>query len=183
MHSCAPVAIHPIYTHLLPSGRWNNDRYLDIIPTKATAVSLPEIEGEGPLSQYINANYIAGSAGQPKQFIAAMGPKEDTLGAWWRMIWHEHAQAVVMLTNVTEKGKKKCANYLPRLEEVIRPPTHGPPFEISLLNREVNHDYMVSTLLIKHAGEERKITHYWYHTVSPKAALTCNLRVALRAYF
>jgi hypothetical protein len=65
------------------------------------------------MSAYINANRIAGASGQPNQFIAAMGPKEETIGEWWRMIWQEKVQAIVMLTNVVERGKRKCEDYVP----------------------------------------------------------------------
>jgi protein tyrosine phosphatase len=74
---------------------------------------LPELAHAGPMSAYINANRIAGASGQPNQFIAAMGPKEETIGEWWRMIWQEKVQAIVMLTNVVERGKRKCEDYVP----------------------------------------------------------------------
>jgi len=43
-------------------------------------------------------------------------------------------------------------------------PSHRRPFEISLLRREVSHDFIASTLQIKHGKKKRELKHYWYHT-------------------
>jgi len=40
---------------------------------------LPLIESEGILSTYINANYVHGAAGEPRRYIAAMGPLPDSV--------------------------------------------------------------------------------------------------------
>jgi hypothetical protein len=37
------------------------------------------IESEGILSTYINANYVHGAAGEPRRYIAAMGPLPDSV--------------------------------------------------------------------------------------------------------
>ena len=33
------------------------------------------------------------------------GPKQNTLDDFWRMIWQDDVQAIVMLTNLKEAGK------------------------------------------------------------------------------
>lgn len=38
---------------------------------------------------------------------------EATVNDWWRMVWEQHAHFVLMLTNVEEYNKTKCAKYWP----------------------------------------------------------------------
>lgn len=65
--------------------------------------------GNDAMSTYINANYIPGPDGETRKYIAAMGPKTNTLGHFWRMIWENKVQAIVMTTNTVENRKDKCA--------------------------------------------------------------------------
>ena len=41
------------------------------------------------------------------------GPMRKTLVDHWRMIWQEHAHAIVMVTNIKEGKKIKCQQYWP----------------------------------------------------------------------
>lgn len=45
------------------------------------------------------------------------GPMENTVCDFWRMIWEQHLQIVLMLTNLEEYNKMKCAKYWPDKEE------------------------------------------------------------------
>jgi len=38
---------------------------------------------------------------------------ENTLSDFWRMIWEHHLEMVLMLTNLEEYSKTKCAKYWP----------------------------------------------------------------------
>lgn len=42
---------------------------------------------------------------------------ENTVCDFWRMIWEQHLQLVLMLTNLEEYSKTKCAKYWPDKEE------------------------------------------------------------------
>ena len=42
-----------------------------------------------------------------------MGPKQETVGAFWRMISENKVQAVLMVTGLLEKGTEKCFRYWP----------------------------------------------------------------------
>lgn len=45
-----------------------------------------------------------------KAFIATQGPKEESKGHFWRMVWANNVSVVIMLCNFKENGK---VSYLP----------------------------------------------------------------------
>ncbi|XP_061170744.1 receptor-type tyrosine-protein phosphatase epsilon-like [Saccostrea echinata] len=61
-------------------------------------------------SDYINANFIEGTK-KPDEYIAAQGPRQNTLTDFWSMIWQENVAQIVMLTNLKEGNKIKCTKY------------------------------------------------------------------------
>uniref|UniRef100_A0A8C1Q1C5 Receptor-type tyrosine-protein phosphatase alpha n=1 Tax=Cyprinus carpio TaxID=7962 RepID=A0A8C1Q1C5_CYPCA len=92
------------------------NRYVNILPckhayTRATRVHLTSLEGV-PDSDYINASYINGYQ-EKNKFIAAQGPKEETVNDFWRMIWEQNTATIVMVTNLKERKECKCAQYWP----------------------------------------------------------------------
>ena len=72
-----------------------------------------------------------------------LGPTKQTLVDFWRLVWQERPQCIVMVTNVVEEGKTKCEQYWPSREEGSQ--TFG-PFDVSLLNEVTLPDYTVRTL-------------------------------------
>uniref|UniRef100_A0A8C2CSU7 Receptor-type tyrosine-protein phosphatase alpha n=1 Tax=Cyprinus carpio TaxID=7962 RepID=A0A8C2CSU7_CYPCA len=89
------------------------NRYVNILPckhayTRATRVHLTSLEGV-PDSDYINASYINGYQ-EKNKFIAAQGPKEETVNDFWRMIWEQNTATIVMVTNLKDT---KEVNYWP----------------------------------------------------------------------
>ncbi|CAJ0952696.1 unnamed protein product [Ranitomeya imitator] len=72
---------------------------------------LSPIEGV-PDSDYINASFINGYQ-EKNKFIAAQGPKEETVNDFWRMIWEQNTATIVMVTNLKERKECKCAQYWP----------------------------------------------------------------------
>ncbi|OBS66816.1 hypothetical protein A6R68_04658 [Neotoma lepida] len=74
-------------------------------------VHLTPVEGV-PDSDYINASFINGYQ-EKNKFIAAQGPKEETVNDFWRMIWEQNTATIVMVTNLKERKECKCAQYWP----------------------------------------------------------------------
>ncbi|WAR12822.1 LAR-like protein, partial [Mya arenaria] len=53
---------------------------------------------------------------KPQQYIATLGPTSKQLGdfsLFWKMIWQQRVEKVVMVTNLTEQGYPKCEQYWP----------------------------------------------------------------------
>ena len=82
------------------------DRYKDIRCFKNNYISI------GDERKYINASYI-GVIFKANYFITTQAPKDKTINDFWGMVYQEKVKVVVMLCNLEEGGKKKCANYLP----------------------------------------------------------------------
>ncbi|CAI2350585.1 unnamed protein product [Caenorhabditis sp. 36 PRJEB53466] len=66
----------------------------------------------GLSSDYIHANYL-GTAHNPKRFICAQGPLENTQHSFWAMALQEKVECIIMLCNCIEKMKMKCHQYWP----------------------------------------------------------------------
>ncbi|KAJ8013603.1 hypothetical protein DPEC_G00031480 [Dallia pectoralis] len=87
------------------------NRYPNILPYDHSRVVLTPLDGK-PSLDYINASYIDGYT-EKNKFIAAQGPKEETVADFWRMIWEQKSATIVMLTNLKERKEDKCYQYWP----------------------------------------------------------------------
>ncbi|KAF6110972.1 protein tyrosine phosphatase receptor type E [Phyllostomus discolor] len=91
------------------------NRYPNILPNDHTRVVLSQVDG-APCSDYINASYIDGYK-EKNKFIAAQGPKQETVNDFWRMIWEQKAATIVMLTNLRERKEEEKKH--PRLKSIF----------------------------------------------------------------
>uniref|UniRef100_A0A7N6F7V1 Receptor-type tyrosine-protein phosphatase alpha n=1 Tax=Anabas testudineus TaxID=64144 RepID=A0A7N6F7V1_ANATE len=73
------------------------NRYVNILPCDNISFDLFVLQG------YQEKN----------KFIAAQGPKEETVNDFWRMIWEQNTATIVMVTNLKERKECKCAQYWP----------------------------------------------------------------------
>lgn len=84
-------------------------------------------------TDYINANYVNMVIPNDcvNRYIATQGPMQSTIVEFWRMIQQESSNFIVMLTTIMERGRVKCAQYWPSLNEEIQ---LTPTFKIKLLS-------------------------------------------------
>uniref|UniRef100_A0A8W8P0A2 protein-tyrosine-phosphatase n=1 Tax=Magallana gigas TaxID=29159 RepID=A0A8W8P0A2_MAGGI len=98
---------------------------------------------------------------QENRYIATQGPTQNTVGDFWLMVWQEHVEQIVMLTNLIEGSKKKCYQYWPDLEETMA---------CGMLTLHIDRErhyacYSIRVLRltnIKQGNESRTITQYHY---------------------
>ncbi|VDI37498.1 receptor-type tyrosine-protein phosphatase beta [Mytilus galloprovincialis] len=133
------------------------NRYTNILPFDHSRVKLIGIEDETG-SDFINANYIPGKKSK-REFIATQGPLPSTKEEMWRMIWEQNVSSVVMLTQLIERGRKKCEIYWPEntnekmfLGDII--------VEVETLSHL--SDYTLRTIALRLGDVERRIKHYNY---------------------
>ncbi|KAL3882800.1 hypothetical protein ACJMK2_029107 [Sinanodonta woodiana] len=159
----------------------SKNRYTNILPYDHSRVKLLPIEDEEG-SDYINANYIQGYNSK-REYIAAQGPLPSTRDDFWRMVWEQSAEIIVMLTKCTEKGRVKCDKYWPDVNE---PVFHG-ELIVNVSSESTLGDYIIRVIQLRLAQITKKVYHFsflnWPDMGCPKApAALLNFVTSVRTY-
>ncbi|GJQ88521.1 hypothetical protein Trydic_g4932 [Trypoxylus dichotomus] len=132
------------------------NRFTNLAAYDHTRVKL-EIIDRDPHSNYINANYIDGYKIE-KAYIATQGPKACTVDDFWRMVWQENVEYIVMLANVVECGKKKVEKYWPE----IRCAKKFGSVVVEYISVEITANYEIRSFAVFCNREKRHVRQYHY---------------------
>ncbi|XP_034171588.1 putative receptor-type tyrosine-protein phosphatase mosPTP-1 isoform X3 [Osmia lignaria lignaria] len=128
------------------------NRYMNILAYDHTRVQLLSCGGGPPKKghDYVNANYIDGWQ-RTRAYIGTQGPLPPTFDGFWRMVWEQKVSIVVMITNLVERGRKKCDMYWPKTGSE----TYG-YIQVTLLREDVMATYTIRTLQIRHLKVKKR---------------------------
>uniref|UniRef100_A0A8C2JR75 Receptor-type tyrosine-protein phosphatase C n=1 Tax=Cyprinus carpio TaxID=7962 RepID=A0A8C2JR75_CYPCA len=140
----------------------------------------------GGEDNYINASFIEGYR-EPKKYIAAQGPKDETVVDFWRMVWEQKSSIIVMVTRCEEGNKTKCAQYWPSLD---RETEIFEDFVVKIRSEEHCPDYVIRHLILnnkREKGSEREVTHIQFiswpdHGVPGDPSLLLKLRRRVNSF-
>ncbi|XP_036970862.1 receptor-type tyrosine-protein phosphatase C [Acanthopagrus latus] len=161
------------------------NRYVDILPYDYNRVQLTTGNGEAGCD-YINASFIDGYK-ESKKYIAAQGPKDETVSDFWRMVWEQQSSIIVMVTRCEEGNRVKCAQYWPspqRETEIFE------EFIVKLNSEDHCPDYTIRHLSLSNRRDknsEREVTHIQFmswpdHGVPEEPHLLLKLRRRVNAF-
>jgi protein tyrosine phosphatase len=117
---------------------------------------------------HIHANFVDGFI-KPRQFIATQGPIEEvpgqfdcTIPEFWRMIWEQKCNVIIMLCQTVELGKAKCSQYWP--EKAGEKATYGDiaieTMDVGQRNIEDHTIAMTTVKLSDGKGPPRSLVHF-----------------------
>ncbi|XP_060797764.1 receptor-type tyrosine-protein phosphatase C isoform X4 [Neoarius graeffei] len=160
----------------------SKNRYVDILPYDYNRVPL----SHGGTGDYINASFIEGYK-ETNKYIAAQGPKEETVGDFWMMIWEQNTSIIVMVTRCEEGNKNKCAQYWPSLE---RETEIFDDLVVKIKGEEKCPNYIIRHLTLmnrKEKAAEREVTHIQFtswpdHGVPTDPGLLLKLRRRVNSF-
>ncbi|XP_026178722.1 receptor-type tyrosine-protein phosphatase C isoform X5 [Mastacembelus armatus] len=161
------------------------NRYVDILPYDYNRVQLTTGNGDQGCD-YINASFIDGYK-ESKKYIAAQGPKDESVTDFWRMVWEQQSSIIVMVTRCEEGNRTKCAQYWPspqRETEIFE------EFIVKLSSENHCPDYTIRHLSLtnkKEKNSEREVTHIQFmswpdHGVPEDPHLLLKLRRRVNAF-
>ncbi|XP_063603042.1 tyrosine-protein phosphatase 99A-like isoform X3 [Penaeus indicus] len=158
---------HPAEHSQHPDNKQKN-RYLNIVAYDHTRVPLRPLPGQKKAMEYVNANYIDGYD-KPRAYIGTQGPLPSTFDTFWRMVWEQRVHIIVMITNLVERGRKKCDQYWPKEGNEI----YG-LIQVRLVHEEVLATYTIRKLAIRHmkvkckkSGSGERIVYQYHYTNWP----------------
>ena len=138
------IDYNSLYEKYLNQGNETLDRYSDI---KSYNHNIINIKGG---HKYINASPI--NIITKKYFISTQGPKNETIEDFWTMIEEYECNIIIMLCNIVEGGREKCAKYWDEKNKMNN-------YSIHLNKEETKNKYIIRELKLinKKSGKEKNL--------------------------
>ncbi|XP_077594621.1 receptor-type tyrosine-protein phosphatase H-like isoform X2 [Stigmatopora nigra] len=151
--SLALVGIEHTQDAALLDENMEKNRFTNVLPYDRSRVKL------GGNLDYINASYMAGF-NSPREYIATQGPLPSTVSDFWKMIWEQKVNTVVMVTNCKEGIRTKCELYWPE---------HGKSCQhvrltVTTMSEQQDKSWTLREFRVKHknSSEERTVKHFHF---------------------
>jgi protein tyrosine phosphatase len=93
-------------------------------------------------------------------FVITEGPKELLVEDFWRLVWQEEVENIIMLTRTFEFIKIMCVQYWPMLLD--KREAYG-AFGVTIVSEEPHAHYRIRKLDVDFQDQRRRVTHYHYH--------------------
>lgn len=120
-----------------------NDDQSDSTSEQSTAADKPvAVEND-----YINANFVPGHKNR-KLWVCAQGPLEHTVQDFWRMVYEQNVEMIIMLTNLEEYNRTKCAQYWPAAGDSAYTPLPNLMLNVRFCTEQRYSDYIVRELTL-----------------------------------
>uniref|UniRef100_A0A914XWI7 protein-tyrosine-phosphatase n=1 Tax=Panagrolaimus superbus TaxID=310955 RepID=A0A914XWI7_9BILA len=148
---------HFTWDHCLQEMNRIKNRYANVQTYDHSRVIL-EQQDNISCSDYINANYVDGYR-RSHAYIATQGPLPETFNDFWRMVWEQNSNIIVMLTNLQEGSRPKCDQYWPNRDKT----KYGHIIVTIVDTLELAH-YTIRTFKIENLAEKqsREVKHLQY---------------------
>lgn len=157
-------------------------RYSNILPFDHSRVIL-QSRDDKESSEFINANYIPGYTSQ-QEYIATQGPVAETKNDFWRMIWEQDIEIIVMLTKRIESGKGSLPRnaslerhwlvqtFDPYWPDEVQGPVYYGEIIVRLQSESVMTDHVIRKIEIQLGTDTKHVTQFqflgWPDTGCPK---------------
>ncbi|XP_065678675.1 tyrosine-protein phosphatase non-receptor type 2 isoform X3 [Hydra vulgaris] len=135
----------------------NLNRYRDVLPYDDSRIVL-----KNSTNDYINANFVK-VPDVNRTYILTQGPLPHTCESFWKMVWENNTEGIVMLNKLVEKNAVKCHPYWPtNEEESIK---YG-DYDVCTLSESFETSYILREFLLTHlpSSSKRHIKQFHYMT-------------------
>ncbi|KAI3389447.1 hypothetical protein SNEBB_000336 [Seison nebaliae] len=146
----------------------NRNRYANVLSFDHTRVHLPQTKND-----YINANFVYFPS-VDQIYISAQGPLDGTIHHFWHMIWNLNINCIVMLNNLEEKKRIKCAMYYPSFDNLDKRDSNMDVKSVYEANKNMFHIICISEITENENYTIRELSVFNYEMCEHRTIFHCH---------